>query len=247
MLTLAFDTATDAASCALVRDRDVLGERPSRAGRILHDIDEVLAGAGVEPAELDGIVVGTGPGSYTGLRMGLVTARTLAFSLGIPVAGVSTLDALAAGSPGEPPCPRCAPRGGLYPRWPGSTDASVRMISSSRRARPRWATVRCATRPPPGFRCARAAGREPRTCALGASPRLLASNFGPPEAAEPIYLRAPDAERKPPGMTVTSLRLVSAGETVFPPCEPPSYSRTWRNLPGFPTPPPHVHRPRVGL
>lgn len=70
MLNIAFDTATDAASCALVRDGDVLGERPSRAVRILHDIDEVLAGAGVEPAALDGIVVGTGPGVTQGFGWG---------------------------------------------------------------------------------------------------------------------------------------------------------------------------------
>jgi tRNA threonylcarbamoyladenosine biosynthesis protein TsaB len=195
VLTLSFDTATDAASCALVRGRDVLGERASRAGRILHDIDEVLAGAGVEPAELEGIVVGTGPGSYTGLRMGLVTARTLAFSLGIPVAGVSTLAALAAGSPGSRPV-LDARRGEVFTLvadeyrclqpddlefTPGETavgDGAVRyrdLLQSS------GALV------PPD--------ESPVHVPWARHHALLADDFGPPEAAEPIYLRAPDAER----------------------------------------------------
>ena len=100
MLTLAFDTATDVATVALLRDGEVLGERVSRAVRVLEDAEELLREAEVERDDVEGIVVGTGPGSYTGLRMGLVTARALAIALQVPVAGVSTLDALAAGAPG---------------------------------------------------------------------------------------------------------------------------------------------------
>ena len=103
MLTLAFDTATSAATAALVRDGKVLGERVSRAVRVLADADELLRENGLEPAELNRIVVGTGPGSFTGLRLGLATARGLALALDLPVAGVSTLDALAAGAPGALP------------------------------------------------------------------------------------------------------------------------------------------------
>lgn len=196
MLTLAFDTATDSASCALVRDRDVLGERLSRAVRILHDIDEVLAGAGVEPAALDGIVVGTGPGSYTGLRMGLVTARTLALSLGIPVAGVSTLDALGAGSPGARPV-LDARRGEVFTLVAGEyrcvhpdsleLDQGETAVGDGA-VRYRNVLERSGALVPPD--------ESPVHVPWARHHALLARDFGPPEAAEPIYLRAPDAERK---------------------------------------------------
>jgi tRNA threonylcarbamoyladenosine biosynthesis protein TsaB len=103
VLTLAFDTATSAATAALVRDGKVLGERVSRAVRVLEDADDLLRENGLERAELTRIVVGTGPGSFTGLRLGLATARGLALALELPVAGVSTLHALAAGAPGALP------------------------------------------------------------------------------------------------------------------------------------------------
>ena len=103
MLILAFDTATDVATCALVRDGAVLGERRSRAVTVLADADELLREASLGPADLRLLVVGIGPGSFTGLRIGLAAARGLALALDLPVAGVSTLDALAAGAPGAVP------------------------------------------------------------------------------------------------------------------------------------------------
>src|SRR6187549_1301424 len=86
MLVLAFDTATEVATSALVDAGEVLGERVSTARTLLED--------------LDALAVGTGPGSFTSTRIGLATARGLALALGLPAAGVSTLDALAAGAPG---------------------------------------------------------------------------------------------------------------------------------------------------
>src|SRR5206468_4473574 len=104
VLILAFDTATSVATSALVRGSDVLGERGTTAPlRVLEDVDALLRGAGVEPRELDALAVGIGPGSFTGVRMGLAVARAVALSLGIPAAGVSTLAVLAAGAPAALP------------------------------------------------------------------------------------------------------------------------------------------------
>lgn len=103
MLIVAFDTATDVATSALVWDGEVLGELASRPVSVLEDVDALLRRGGVRDSQLEGIVVGIGPGSFTGLRMGLATARALAFSLDLPLAGVSTLAALAAGAPGAVP------------------------------------------------------------------------------------------------------------------------------------------------
>ena len=103
MLILAFDTATDVATSALVSDGEVLGERTSRAVTLLEDVDALLRQAGARTGDLDGLAVGIGPGSFTGVRVGLATARGLALALGVPVAGVSTLGALAAGAPGAVP------------------------------------------------------------------------------------------------------------------------------------------------
>jgi tRNA threonylcarbamoyladenosine biosynthesis protein TsaB len=100
MLILAFDTATDVATSALVDDGEVLGERVSRAVTLLEDVDALFRQAGSRPTDVDALAVGTGPGSFTGTRVGLAVARGLGLSLGVPAAGVSTLDALAAGSDG---------------------------------------------------------------------------------------------------------------------------------------------------
>src|SRR5436309_9125612 len=103
VLILAFDTATSVATSALVRDGEVLGERASTAVRVLEDVDALLRDAGVEPKQLDALAVGIGPGSFTGVRLGLAAARGLALALGLPVAGVSTLAALSAGAPDAVP------------------------------------------------------------------------------------------------------------------------------------------------
>jgi tRNA threonylcarbamoyladenosine biosynthesis protein TsaB len=103
MLVLAFDTATDVATSALVDHGRVVGERTSVPRTLLEDVDALLRDAQASPADLDALVVGTGPGSFTSTRIGLAVAQGLALALDVPVAGISTLDALA--SAGE----------GLYP------------------------------------------------------------------------------------------------------------------------------------
>ena len=100
---LAFDTATGVATSALVDDGEVLGERMSRAQTLLEDVDALLRQGGAHPGDLEALAVGIGPGSFTGVRIGLAVARGLALSLAVRGGGVSTLAALAAGAPGALP------------------------------------------------------------------------------------------------------------------------------------------------
>jgi tRNA threonylcarbamoyl adenosine modification protein YeaZ len=97
---LAFDTATPFVSAALHDGNDVVVERrssqPMKHGEQLAPlIEELLVTAGIVRQDLTAIAVGVGPGPFTGLRVGLVTARTLGFALELPVYGVCTLDVLA--------------------------------------------------------------------------------------------------------------------------------------------------------
>jgi tRNA threonylcarbamoyladenosine biosynthesis protein TsaB len=98
---LAFDTATPAVTVALHDGTRVVAEHTvadaRRHGELLSPgIARVLRAAGISPSDLTAIAVGVGPGPFTGLRVGLVTARTMADALGIAVSGVCTLDVLAA-------------------------------------------------------------------------------------------------------------------------------------------------------
>jgi tRNA threonylcarbamoyladenosine biosynthesis protein TsaB len=102
-LILAFDTATDRATSALVDDGEVLGERSSRASTLLVDVDALVRQAGAHPRDVTALAIGIGPGSFTGIRIGLAAARGLGLALDLRAAGVSTLDALAAGAPGAIP------------------------------------------------------------------------------------------------------------------------------------------------
>ncbi|MBM3679132.1 MAG: tRNA (adenosine(37)-N6)-threonylcarbamoyltransferase complex dimerization subunit type 1 TsaB, partial [Actinobacteria bacterium] len=104
MLILAFDTATEVASVALVEGSAVLGERRTLAKRLLEDVDALLQETGAAVGEIGAIAVGVGPGSFTSTRIGLAVARGLALALDVPVAGGTSLDALVAGArdAGEP-------------------------------------------------------------------------------------------------------------------------------------------------
>jgi tRNA threonylcarbamoyladenosine biosynthesis protein TsaB len=103
-VTLVLDCATARAVCGVVLDGRELAFASAEGGhaaqRALVLVDEVLARAGYEARDVGQIVVGCGPGSFTGLRIGIATARGLALALGRPCIGVSTLEALAAGAPG---------------------------------------------------------------------------------------------------------------------------------------------------
>ncbi|MBV9192666.1 MAG: tRNA (adenosine(37)-N6)-threonylcarbamoyltransferase complex dimerization subunit type 1 TsaB [Solirubrobacterales bacterium] len=106
MTVLAFDTATPATAVALcrsgeppleARDDPAPGRRPGHATRLLPLAVDLLRRAGIGWADLERIAVGTGPGTFTGLRVGIATARALARARGIPLTGVSTLHSLALG------------------------------------------------------------------------------------------------------------------------------------------------------
>jgi tRNA threonylcarbamoyladenosine biosynthesis protein TsaB len=197
MLILAFDTATDVATSALVEDGEVLGERTSRAVTLLEDVDALLRQAGARTGDIQGLAVGTGPGSFTGLRVGLATARGLALALGVPVAGVSTLDALAAGAPGALPVID-ARRGEVFvlqgePRVlaPEDLDVEAGTVCVGDGA-VRYRSVLAAKGaeiPPDG---------DDRHIPRARFHAQLARDFGPAELVEPMYLRVPDADRNTP-------------------------------------------------
>jgi tRNA threonylcarbamoyladenosine biosynthesis protein TsaB len=195
MLILAFDTATSVASAALVDGDETLAERTTQPRRLLEDVDALLRQGGVQAAALEGVVVGTGPGSFTSLRMGLSAARALALALEIPAAGVSTLDALAAGASGARPV----------------IDARRREVFTVARGKP-VAVAPAEIKVEPGELCVGDGAVRYREAleAAGAAvppdeselhmPRAsihvrLAGDFGPADRIEPVYVRVPDAER----------------------------------------------------
>jgi tRNA threonylcarbamoyladenosine biosynthesis protein TsaB len=100
MTVLGIDTATTRGSVALARQGEVLSsealhERGAHARDLVQRIDRLLAGTGLGPGDLRGIAVTLGPGSFTGVRVGLSTAKGLAYALDIGLGGLSTLEALA--------------------------------------------------------------------------------------------------------------------------------------------------------
>jgi tRNA threonylcarbamoyl adenosine modification protein YeaZ len=188
---LAFDTATDVATSALVEGERVLAERHGTARGLLGDVDALLAAIGASETDLDALVVGTGPGSFTSTRIGLAFARGLALGLDLPGAGVSTLDALASA------------RDGAYP----VVDARRRevFVPGPRAVAPDDLDL------PPGTLCIGSGAIRYRATLerLGVlvppdddelhvpHARLhaaLATTFGPVDEIEPVYVRAPDAE-----------------------------------------------------
>jgi tRNA threonylcarbamoyladenosine biosynthesis protein TsaB len=182
----AFDTATSVAACALVRDGEAVGEAHTEARLVLHAADELMRAAGVAPAELDGIVVGTGPGSFTGIRIGLATARGLALALDVPVAGVSTLDAYAGGRPVID-----ARRGEVFSDGPAVTRPEELDVDGSRLVGDGAVRYRDVFE-------ARGADVPPDDDVVHLpSARLLAAHAGEFDSADavaPLYVRSPDAK-----------------------------------------------------
>jgi tRNA threonylcarbamoyladenosine biosynthesis protein TsaB len=187
-----FDTATTTTSCALVRDGEVVGERLTEARSVLAAADELIRAARIAPGDLDGLVVGTGPGSFTSIRIGLATARGLGLSLGVPAAGISSLLAYDGGVPVID-----ARRGEVFSGGPGRIvlgrpeDLEVagrRLVGDGAVRYRRLLTEAGAVIPPDDD-----AAHLPSAALLVAR----AGAFGPADEIEPLYVRVPDAVPSP--------------------------------------------------
>jgi tRNA threonylcarbamoyladenosine biosynthesis protein TsaB len=197
VLILAFDTATNVATSALVEDGELLGERVGLPSRLLEDVHVLLEEAAAEPTELNGIVVGTGPGSFTGLRMGLAAARALALALDVKVGGVSTLDALAAGAPGALPVIDARRKEvftlvegepvAIAPERLGNTLLQGRVGVGDGAVRYREVLEEAGAEVPPDGSLLHVPHARLHA--------RLAERFEPAELVEPIYVRRPDADR----------------------------------------------------
>ncbi|NGO75808.1 tRNA (adenosine(37)-N6)-threonylcarbamoyltransferase complex dimerization subunit type 1 TsaB [Streptomyces sp. YC504] len=206
MLLLALDTATPAVTAALHDGRTVLAESGGVDARrhgelLLPAVDRVLAEAGVKLDAVTEIVVGTGPGPYTGLRVGLMTAMTFGSALGIPVHGLCTLDGLAyaSGLEGEFVVATDARRKEVYwARYNGSrtrvTDPAVdRPADIAEQVVGLPAVGAGALLYPDTFPDA----RTPEHVSAGALAALAAEKLAAGEELtdpRPLYLRRPDAQ-----------------------------------------------------
>lgn len=214
MLVLAFDTATTAVTVALHDGDSVLARQASqdarRHGELLTPaIAQVLACAQAKPADLTLIAVGTGPGPYTGLRVGLVTARAMGHALGIGVDGICTLDVIAAAAAGQ--CDReflvatDARRREVY--WARYSPAGQR-LSGPHVSGPALVPGGCPVAGT-GPQLYPELAAEPIGPALPSAADLAALAVAriaagvPPAPPEPLYLRRPDAAEPGPLKRVT--------------------------------------------
>ncbi|MGW6141995.1 tRNA (adenosine(37)-N6)-threonylcarbamoyltransferase complex dimerization subunit type 1 TsaB [Streptomyces sp. NPDC055144] len=206
MLLLALDTATPAVTVALHDGSSVVAASSQVDARrhgelLLPAVDRVLAEAGVRLDAVTGIVVGVGPGPYTGLRVGLMTADTFGLALGVPVHGLCTLDGLAYAAEVDGPfvVATDARRKEVY--WARYEDARTR-VTEPAVDRPADIAEQVAGLPavgagavlyPDTFPDARA----PENVSAAALAALAAEKLGAGEELEaprPLYLRRPDAQ-----------------------------------------------------
>jgi tRNA threonylcarbamoyladenosine biosynthesis protein TsaB len=196
---LAVETSTLAGGVALLdgdrlRGECVLDVTATHSERLMPVIDRMLADAGWTPESLEALAVAVGPGSFTGLRIGLAAVKGLALALGLPVAAVPTLDAMAASLPfaALPVCPVLDARKGevyacLY-RW----DAGV--------MRREWDYVALA----------------PEALAARLVEPVIVLGDGAPLVRSPLARLAPPHRRTPSPAAVGSLGLahLAAGRSV---------------------------------
>jgi tRNA threonylcarbamoyladenosine biosynthesis protein TsaB len=216
---LGFDTSTAVSTaCVLTEDGvahealphpGALSAGPAHARELLPAITQVMGEAHVQFGELEAIAVGVGPGSFTGLRIGVATARTLASANELPLRPVSSLAALAAGIEGEPALALIdAKRGELFVgldetgkwRWPPFVAAPAEVVRrvQAARLRPRAAgdgSIRFrGVLEAAGIRVDPDESRSHVVRALHVCRLARAVPDAPPESVLPNYLRAPDAQ-----------------------------------------------------
>lgn len=174
MRILALDTSTPTTSCALLDGDHVLREQaigpPAKAG-------DVLPAALGDLAPVDAVAVGLGPGSFTGLRVGLAAAKAIAYARRVPIAGASSLQAIALDEPGTVYAATEARKGELF----------VQRFESGTPAGPVQVVLAADLRLPEGARLVRAA---PRAAAVGrlCLPRLRGASYD----AAACFALAPD-------------------------------------------------------
>lgn len=227
-MILALETGGDLASLALLDGMDLVAERAFRhrmtlSRDLMPAVDELLAGAAVEWAQVDAVAVGLGPGSFTGLRIGVVTAKALAWAAGRPVLGISSLAALVAPHLAPPETLLCAvleARAGefftaLYQRRAGElqvraepTVLPAQELAERLAAYPgpvliaghgaRWAGSLPSFSPGPWLLAWTGFDEEPQARWIGrlADGRLRAGERDDPAVLAPLYVRPPAPELK---------------------------------------------------
>ncbi|MFF8193611.1 tRNA (adenosine(37)-N6)-threonylcarbamoyltransferase complex dimerization subunit type 1 TsaB [Streptomyces bobili] len=206
MLLLALDTATPAVTVALHDGTDVLASAGQVDARrhgelLLPAVDRLLAVAGQRLDAVTGIVVGVGPGPYTGLRVGLMTADTFGLALGVPVHGLCTLDGLAYATDLEGPfvVATDARRKEVY--WARYADSRTR-VTEPAVDRPADIAEQVAGLPAVGagallYPGTFPAAHEPKHVSAAALASLAAERLAAGEELlepRPLYLRRPDAQ-----------------------------------------------------
>ncbi|OOE90781.1 tRNA (adenosine(37)-N6)-threonylcarbamoyltransferase complex dimerization subunit type 1 TsaB [Salinivibrio sharmensis] len=224
---LAVDTATENCSVALCCDNKIIARSEvaprEHTNKILPMVDEVLAEAGVGLAQLDALAFGRGPGSFTGVRIGIGIAQGLAFGADVPMIGVSTLEAMAAQSYRLHESTQVlaaidARMGELYVGQYRRTDAGVwQCVGEERVVAPEAFTPECTE----GAWTLAGTGWP-------AYPDLAARLSLQTVSSEVLYPQAQD-------MLDIAKHAYRAGETVAAELASPTYLRdkvTWKKLPG---------------